>query len=65
LVEESAASASLPFLRDAVERAFDQLPAGPRRDDDGVRDAVRRVLRRAINERFGKRPLIEIHLVRI
>jgi len=65
LVEESAASASLPFLRDAVERAFDQLAAGPRRDDDGVRDAVRRVLRRAINERFGKRPLIEIHLVRI
>jgi hypothetical protein len=30
-----------------------------------VREAVRRALRRLINERFGKRPLIEIHLVRI
>jgi hypothetical protein len=30
-----------------------------------VRDAVRRAVRRQINERFGKRPLIEIHLVRI
>jgi ribonuclease J len=65
MVEETAASAALPFLRDAAERAFDNLPAGPRRDDSAVRDAVRRVLRRLINERFGKRPLIEIHLVRI
>ena len=65
LVEDAAGSTALPFLRDALERGFDQLPAGPRRDDDGVRDTVRRVLRRAINDRFGKRPLIEIHLVRI
>lgn len=65
LVEEVAASAALPFLRDAAERAVSDLPAGPRRDDDAVRDAVRRALRRLINERFGKRPLIEIHLVRI
>jgi ribonuclease J len=65
LVEETAASAALPFLCDAAERAFDDLPAGARRDDDVVREAVRRALRRLINERFGKRPLIEIHLVRI
>jgi ribonuclease J len=65
LVEEAAASAALPFLRDGAERAFDDLPAGPRRDDNAVRDAVRRALRRLINERFGKRPLVEIHLVRI
>jgi hypothetical protein len=30
-----------------------------------VRDAVRRSLRRVLNERFGKRPLVEIHLVRV
>jgi hypothetical protein len=29
-----------------------------------VRDAARR-LRRILNERFGKRPLVEIHVVRI
>ena len=65
LVEEAAESAALPLLRDAVERAFAEIAAGPRRDDDAVRNVVRRVLRRLINERFGKRPLIEIHLVRI
>jgi ribonuclease J len=65
LVEANAASAAAPFLRDAVERALDELPAGARRDDDTVRDAARRALRRLISERFGKRPLIELHLVRI
>jgi len=65
LVEESAARAALPFLRDAAERAVGELPAGPRGDDDAVRDAARRALRRVINDRFGKRPLIEVHLVRI
>ena len=65
LVEETAASAALPFLCDAAECVLDDLPAGARRDDNAVREAVRRALRRLINERFGKRPLIEIHLVRI
>jgi ribonuclease J len=65
LVEEAAATAAAPFLRDAVDRTIGTLPDGRRRDDDAVRDAVRRTLRRAINERFGKRPLIELHLVRI
>jgi ribonuclease J len=65
LVEETAASATLPYFRDALERGFNELQAGQRRDDDAVREALRRALRRAINDRFGKRPLIEIHLVRI
>src|SRR6266436_1668643 len=65
LVEAAAATTAAPFFRDSVERAVDALPAATRRDDDLVRDAVRRNLRRAINERFGKRPLTETHLVRI
>ncbi len=65
LVEAAAATTAAPFFRDSVERAVDALPAATRRDDDLVRDAVRRNLRRAINERFGKRPLIEIQLLRI
>ena len=65
LVEEAAAAAAAPFLREGVERVLDELPAAPHRDDNVVRDTVRRALRRVINERFGKRPLIEIHLVRI
>src|SRR5215470_5122089 len=65
LVEEEAATAAAQFFRDAVEHAVEALPAATRRDDDMVRDAVLRALRRVINDRFGKRPLIEIHLVRI
>ena len=65
VVEPAAAEAAAPVLRTAVERALDELPGGLRRDDEAVRDAARRALRRILNERFGKRPLVEIHLVRI
>jgi ribonuclease J len=65
VVEPADAAAAVPSLHGAVERALDELPAGPRRDDEVVREAARRALRRALDQRFGKRPLIEIHLVRI
>ncbi len=65
VVEPAAAEAAAPALRSAVERALDELPASLRRDDEAVRDAARRALRRILNERFGKRPLVEIHLVRV
>jgi ribonuclease J len=41
------------------------LPTPLRRDDNALREAARRALRRAINERYGKRPLIEVQLVRL
>jgi ribonuclease J len=65
VVEPEAAEGAMPGLRDGIERALDELPAGPRRDDETVRDTVRRALRRILNERFGKRSLVEIHLVRV
>jgi ribonuclease J len=65
LVEPTAAEAAAPALRSAIQRALDELPASLRRDDEAVHDAARRALRRVLNERFGKRPLVEIHLVRI
>jgi len=65
VVERGAADTAAPALRSAIERAVDELPTGSRRDDEAVRDAVQRALRRTLNERFGKRPLVEIHLVRI
>ena len=65
VVEPAVADTAMPALRNALDRAVDELPAGLRRDDEAVRDAVRRTLRRILNERFGKRPLVEIHLVRI
>ena len=57
--------APVTVLRDALSDAMEGLPAPMRHDDDAVRDMARRVLRRAVNERFGKRPLIEIQLVRL
>jgi ribonuclease J len=65
VVEAAEAEAAAPVIRSAVERALEELPSGLRRDDEAVRDSARRTLRRVINERFGKRPLVEIHLVRI
>ncbi|HEY3912643.1 MAG TPA: ribonuclease J [Stellaceae bacterium] len=65
VVEAEAAEAALPFLRTAVERALDELPQAARHDDGVIGEAARRALRRVVNERFGKRPLIEIQVVRI
>jgi len=65
IVEAAAAEAAAPALRSAIERTVNDLAAGLRRDDETVRDAARRTLRRVLNEHYGKRPLVEIHLVRI
>src|SRR5271170_2474686 len=65
LVEPEEVEAILPSLRTAIGRAFDELPAGSRRDDAAVSEVARRNLRRVLNERFGKRPLVEIQVVRI
>jgi ribonuclease J len=60
-----ANSAPAVRMREAVDDALDAMPGAARRDDDAVREVVRRVLRRCANEYFGKRPLIEIPLVRL
>jgi ribonuclease J len=52
-------------LRDALTGEMEGLPAPFRQDDNALRDAARRVLRRELKERFGKRPLIDIQLVRL
>jgi ribonuclease J len=65
LAEPDAAEKALPALRTAIERALDELPPPARRLDEAVADAARRALRRALNERFGKRPLTEIQVVRV
>jgi ribonuclease J len=52
-------------LCDALEEAIGGFPAKLRHDDNALREAARRALRRGVNERFGKRPLIEVQLVRL
>ena len=63
LAEENAQPAAA--LRDALADAMEGLPAPMRHDDNAMRDTARRVVRREMKERFGKRPLIEIQLVRL
>ena len=45
--------------------AVEALPASLRRDDTGLADAARAALRRAVGRRLGKRPLVDVHLLRV
>jgi ribonuclease J len=65
LTEAGDASAVAASMGDAVGDAVEALPGPMRRDDASVRDAANRALRRALNERFGKRALIDVQLVRL
>jgi ribonuclease J len=55
-----------------TERAADEfadtlleLPAALRRDDTALQDAARAALRRTLGRRLGKRPLVDVHLIRV
>jgi ribonuclease J len=65
LVEAKETADMSGKLRDAAITAVESLPKAMRRDDASVRDAANRALRKAINERIGKRALIEVHVVRL
>ena len=45
--------------------AFAELPASLRRDDTALPDAARAALRRALGKRLQKRPLVDVHLLRV
>ncbi len=60
--EDAAAEAAvIAAVRDAVEG----LPLGLRRDDGTVKEAARVALRRALHASHGKKPVTQVHLVRI
>ena len=65
VVEPEIAQQNVPYLQVAIERALDELAPAARREDEIVCDAARRALRRVLNERFGKRSLVEIQIVRV
>src|SRR3984957_9181419 len=52
-------------LGEVVTAAVESLPKARRRDDASVKDAANRALRKVINERIGKRALIEVQLIRL
>ncbi|CAA7612386.1 ribonuclease J [Magnetospirillum sp. SS-4] len=49
----------------AVKDAIAQLPSKARRDDSQVREAARLAVRRSLRDSHGKKPITDIHLVRV
>jgi len=45
--------------------AIDEIPDELRRDDTAFRDAAKTALRRALGRKLQKRPLVDIHLLRV
>ena len=41
------------------------LPASLRRDDTALEDAARSALRRTLGRKLGKRPMVDVHLIRV
>ena len=48
-----------------MAEALADLPAPLRRDDAALQDAARSALRRALGRRLQKRPLVDVHLLRV
>jgi ribonuclease J len=63
LAEDAAVMAE--ELRDEVEETVKDLPARERRDDAALHEAVRLAIRRALKAYSGKRPVTEVHVVRL
>lgn len=50
---------------DAVIETFDSLSRNRRRDPDAVAEALRRAVRAAIAERWGKKPMCRVHVLTV
>jgi ribonuclease J len=45
--------------------SLQDLPANMRRDDAALQDAARSALRRTLGRKLGKRPMVDVHLIRV
>ena len=52
-------------VHDAVLETIESLPRGRRRDPDAVAEAVRRGVRAAVAQRWGKKPMCHIHVLTV
>jgi ribonuclease J len=52
-------------VADDFAETLRDLPASLRRDDSGLEDAARSALRRALGRKLGKRPMVDVHLIRV
>ena len=65
LVEGEGQESLLNEIIDVVEDAVERMPKSTRGDDNAVRHAVAQSVRRLLNEAYGKKPVTEVHLVRV
>jgi ribonuclease J len=65
LIEGPEAGEILVEVGFAVRKAVEELPHQSRLDDEAVRQATRIAVRRSFNASQGKKPLTEVHLVRL
>jgi len=52
-------------VHDAILETFESLPRGKRRDPDAVGEAVRRAVRAAVAQRWGKKPMCHVHVLAV
>jgi ribonuclease J len=52
-------------VNDAVLETLASLPRGRRRDPDAVAEAIRRAVRAAVAERWGKKPMCHVHILTV
>ena len=50
---------------DAVDGTIESIPAGRRKDVELVRDAVRRAVRAAVDQEWGKKPIVKVLITKI
>ena len=53
------------IVRDAVEGTIASIPRDRRKDPELVREAVRRAVRAAVDDAWGKRPIVKVLLTRV
>jgi len=65
LVDAESDDPVVASLRAALREALGQMPPGARRDDGAVREVARSAVRRVLKNDLGRRPVTEIHVVRV
>ena len=48
-----------------LAETLQDLPSGVRRDEAALQDAAKAALRRALGRKIGKRPMVDVHLIRV
>jgi ribonuclease J len=65
LLNEKEHAGEIAGLREAVRAAVQGVPLAERGDDQALKEAARIALRRAVHASHGKKPVTDVHLVRI